>query len=77
MTQRILRRREVESIVGVSRATIYHWMSEKRFPEPVKLGTRSVGWTSEAIEAWLASREPRRSTGWAAPAAPKDDGEAA
>ena len=55
--RRILRRREVEARTGLSRSTIYAQMAEGKFPRPVKLGKRAVGWTEQAISDWLASRE--------------------
>jgi len=53
---RILRRRDVESIVGLKRSTIYQAMAEWHFPKPVRLGVRSVGWISTEIENWIAAR---------------------
>ena len=56
MTERILRRREVEVRTGLSRSTLYAQMAEGSFPKPVRLGKRAVGWTDTAITAWLDSR---------------------
>jgi len=56
---RILRRRAVEQIVGLSRSTIYAMMSEGRFPKPIQLGRRAVGWRESDINDWLASRKTR------------------
>ena len=53
MSIKILRRNEVEQIVGLSRSTIYAMMAEKTFPKPIKLGRRAVGWRSSDIEKWL------------------------
>ena len=56
--KRILRRPEVEKIVGLSRASIYRLMDKDAFPRPVSLGgLRAVGWRSEDIENWIESRE--------------------
>ena len=57
MTERILRRREVEALTGLSRSTIYAQMAEGTFPKPVRLGKRAVGWTDSTIEEWVESRE--------------------
>ena len=54
---RILRRREVELVTRLSKASIYRQMHAGAFPKPVKLGERAVGWRAEEIEEWLASRE--------------------
>ena len=47
MNSRILRRPEVEHMVGLSRSTIYAMMAEGHFPKPVRLGRRAVGWLSD------------------------------
>jgi len=57
MTDRILRRPEVESRTGLSRSTIYTQMADGTFPKPVRLGKRAVGWTESSVAEWLSSRE--------------------
>ena len=67
MSEKILRRPDVEAITGLSRSTLYQWIAEGRFPRPVKLGTRSVGWRESEINAWVMSRETKSSRGWNEP----------
>ena len=55
-TARVLRRRAVQAITGLSRSTIYAKMGAGTFPSPIRLGARSVGWLVEEIEAWIAAR---------------------
>ena len=57
MAERILRRPDVEVRTGLSRSTIYAWMKDGAFPQPVALGVRLVGWRETDIEAWMAARE--------------------
>ena len=52
----ILRRHQVEARTGLSRSTIYKFMSEGTFPKPVRRGVRAVGWNSSSIEAVNAAR---------------------
>ena len=59
MTERILRRPEVEARTGLSRSTLYAMMAEGAFPKPVQLGKRAVGWPERAIAEWLESRTGR------------------
>jgi len=59
MTERILRRREVEARTGLSRSTLYAQMAEGAFPKPVRLGKRAVGWPEHTIAEWLESRVSR------------------
>jgi predicted DNA-binding transcriptional regulator AlpA len=51
----IMRRREVESVTGLSRSTIYQRITAGTFPAPVHLGARSVGWRVSDIDAFLSS----------------------
>ncbi|PLZ01778.1 AlpA family transcriptional regulator [Burkholderia sp. WAC0059] len=50
----ILRRGEVERETGLSRSSIYKRMRVGRFPRPVSLGGRIVGWRLKDIRAFLA-----------------------
>ena len=49
MEARILRRREVERLTLLSKASIYRQMQMGTFPMPLKLGPRSVAWVAEEI----------------------------
>lgn len=53
---RLIRLKEVQHRVGLSRSTIYRFMAEGTFPKPVHLGQRSVGWIEHEIDDWLRSR---------------------
>ena len=54
--QQLLRLKQVRSITGLGRSTIYRWMEAGRFPKPVRLGPRSVAWIDYEIEAWVLQR---------------------
>ena len=66
-TPRMLRRRAVEAMTGLSRSTIYARMNTGGFPAAIRLGGRSVGWIAEEIEAWIASRIAESRPAGAAP----------
>lgn len=53
---RILRRKQVEARVGLSRSTIYGAVNAGTFPRPINLGPQSVGWIEAEIEQWLRDR---------------------
>ena len=53
---KILRRRAVEEVTGLSRSTLYAMMADGWFPRPVKLGKRAVGWHETEVMNWLQSR---------------------
>ena len=57
---RILRRPDVEIQTGLSRSTIYDLMKAHKFPRPVPLGEKSVGWLESEIENWIAERVAER-----------------
>lgn len=56
MQDRLLRRREVERITGMSRSSIYRLMQEAEFPRPVRIGPAAVRWKASDITAWIESR---------------------
>ena len=56
LTPRILRLPLVRERTGLSRSSIYLRISEGRFPKPVSLGARAVGWLESEITEWLNRR---------------------
>jgi prophage regulatory protein len=56
MSTSILRLPAVSARVGLARSTIYLRISEGKFPPPIYLGPRAVGWVESEIEDWLTSR---------------------
>jgi prophage regulatory protein len=57
---RILRLKEVTATIGLGRAAIYQMQREGKFPKPVKIGVRAVGWIAEDVLAWMARRANRK-----------------
>lgn len=63
-TLKILRRKQVEQRLGLSRATIYARMNPRSrpgeydptFPKPIALGRKAVGWVESEIDAWIEAR---------------------
>ena len=56
MTERLLRRRQVEEMTGLSRSSIYRLMRIQEFPVAVKVGPAAVRWKESDITGWLESR---------------------
>ena len=52
----ILRRPKVEARTGLSRSSIYQLMAEGKFPKPISIGKRAVGWLESSINAWIDAR---------------------
>jgi len=53
---KIVKRKEVESITGLSRSSIYQKIKNGTFPKAIKLSERSVGWLESEIQDWLNER---------------------
>ena len=56
MSDRLLRRTEVEELTGLSRSSIYRRMADGEFPRPVRVGALAVRWKESDITAWIQSR---------------------
>jgi prophage regulatory protein len=56
VTDRLLRRPEVERETGLSRPTIYRQMEAGNFPRPRRIGAQAVAWLQSDIDAWKATR---------------------
>ena len=50
---RFLRLPEVLARTGLSRSTIYVRRDQGRFPRPVSLGGRAVGWIESEVDEWM------------------------
>lgn len=66
----IIRRRRLETRVGLTRSTIYDKINPKSsrydptFPKPIRLGGNSVGWIASEVDAWLEQQiQASRSSG--------------
>jgi prophage regulatory protein len=53
---KILRLADVMSKTGLSKTSVYEYITAGNFPKQIKLGPRSAGWVEAEIDAWLASR---------------------
>lgn len=56
MSNSILRLPLVKTRTGLSRSSIYMSAAQGKFPSPIRLGERSVGWLESEIDSWVASR---------------------
>lgn len=53
---RLLRLPEVKARTGLSRSSIYLFISRREFPPAVRLSARAVAWPDDAIDRWIGSR---------------------
>ena len=47
---------EVLARTGLSRSTVYVRLTQGRFPRPVSLGARAVGWIESEVDEWMRAR---------------------
>ena len=52
-TERLLRRQDVEGLVGLKHSALYRWMKTGDFPCPVRLGARAVRWRQSDVQEWM------------------------
>jgi len=52
----MIRIKEVMKMIGISKSTIYSFISNGTFPKPIKLGGRSVAWQRGNIEKWVLNK---------------------
>lgn len=53
MAHSFLRLIHVRARTGLSRSTLYARMAAGKFPTPIPLGGRAVGWLESEVEAYL------------------------
>jgi prophage regulatory protein len=52
----LLRRPQVEQRTGLPRSSLYEYIKDGRFPRPVRLGPRAVGWLESEVSDWINTR---------------------
>lgn len=56
----IIRLPDVKRRTGLSRSSIYSFIQSDKFPKPISLGERAVGWLESEISSWIAERAEMR-----------------
>ena len=52
----LLRVADVAKLISASKSSIWSWVGQGKFPQPVRFGERYTAWRTEDIDAWIASR---------------------
>lgn len=52
---KVLRLAQVIESTGLGRSTIYKYVAEGKFPVPLQLGERCVGWLESEVQQWIQS----------------------
>jgi prophage regulatory protein len=51
----IVRIPTVKARTALSRSSIYKFIGAGKFPKPVRLGPRAVGWVESEVDEWIAA----------------------
>jgi prophage regulatory protein len=55
--ERLIRMRELRTLVGLGRSTIHRLVAQGRFPKPIHpFGNRTAAWRYSAVATWIADR---------------------
>lgn len=57
---RIIRKKELLTVIGLSDATVYRLEKAGRFPKRLQLGGNSVGWLAEEVNDWIMAKAEAR-----------------
>ncbi len=57
---KILKLNDVIERCALSRSSIYAYIQHNKFPKPIRLGERAVGWMEAEISAWIEQRAAMR-----------------
>jgi prophage regulatory protein len=56
LPENIIRRDKLPAVTGFSVDRIKQLVAEGKFPRPIKIGARAVGWLESEIAAWQQER---------------------
>ncbi|WP_027711505.1 helix-turn-helix transcriptional regulator [Dickeya chrysanthemi] len=56
MSNNLIRLPEVQRRTGYSKAWLYRLINQDRFPQPVKIGSRSIAFVESEIDDWINQR---------------------
>jgi prophage regulatory protein len=56
-TDRLIRLKELKTIVGISGTSIWRRCKEGSFPAAVRIGPNAVAWKLSQVEEWMDSRQ--------------------
>ncbi|HBC3410534.1 TPA: AlpA family transcriptional regulator [Vibrio parahaemolyticus] len=59
---RFMRLKEVMSVTGLGRSSIYNYMEADKFPKTVSLGDRAVAWVESEVHEWMEERLAHRAS---------------
>ncbi len=52
-TQKILTINDICQLIQRNRKTLWTWVHQGLFPQPIKMNGRTIGWPESVYEQWL------------------------
>ena len=56
----MLRMTDVERLTGITKSTIKRMMADGRFPRPMRLGVRAIGWPASDVRTFIKTLDEQR-----------------
>ena len=53
---KILKAKEVASMINLSRVTIWRLEKEGKFPQRIRISTKRIGWLEDKVTKWIEKR---------------------
>jgi prophage regulatory protein len=63
LTDRVLSKKEVVSLTGLSKSTVYAYIQKGIFPAQIRLGFKRVGWLESELMDWISKRKIQSRSG--------------
>lgn len=54
LATKLLSYSEITALTGRNRRTVWAWVKAGKFPQPIKMNGRAIGWPVSAYESWVA-----------------------
>jgi prophage regulatory protein len=56
----IIRRKQLLELLGISNATLWNWIKQDKFPQPIDIGPNSRAWLTAEVDEYLRARTAER-----------------
>ncbi|RAS54415.1 AlpA family transcriptional regulator [Vibrio diazotrophicus] len=55
-TQKLISIKQMTDLLNRNRRTLHVWVRDGKFPEPLKMNGRTVGWPESVYHQWLSEQ---------------------
>lgn len=60
---KVIRPNQLIKQLQISKSTLWRWRADPDFPQPILLGSRSIGFLTKDVDAWLLMRKRKTEKG--------------